>query len=348
MRGSLAPFRAGRNGWGAGWTQGAVRGITRPMPAVSVTDRVVLAAWRMAAILAHPRFARRHRRAFGTWPDLATPRDLPERMLWRKLFDRNPLFVTFADKLATKDWIAARCPGMPTVPTLWRGTDPSAIPDALLRPGVVLKANHGSGFNLFLRGPLPPRAEIEAAARGWLARGYGRSRGEWHYGEVRPQLLIEPLLGPALFDITVRAGGGRIAWCSVLQHAKQPGERTSAFDPEGRPIDVPNRKRSPPIEDGTPLPAGFARAVAAARVLSREVDFARFDFLAVGDDVHAGEITLFPGSGMHRVTGTQLAVALATWDLRESWFLREGAATRSWIARRYAAALTRAEAARRG
>ncbi len=30
------------------------------------------------------------------------PGSITERMLWRKLFDRNPLFVTFADKLATQ------------------------------------------------------------------------------------------------------------------------------------------------------------------------------------------------------------------------------------------------------
>jgi hypothetical protein len=313
-------------------------------------DAAVFALWQAAAWLRHPRLMRRYRRQTGRWPDAARPGSITERMLWRKLFDRNPLFVTFADKLATKDWIAARCPDVPSPRTLWRGTDPAAIPDAVLRPGVVVKANHGSGFNLFLRDAVPPRAEVEALARRWLATPFGRSRGEWHYSLVPRQIFVEELVGGAgrpLFDIAIRAGGGEVGYASVLLFAKTPAECVSAFDAEGRPIHQPNRKGSPPLPPGTPLPAAFHRAVAAARLLSREVDFARFDFLACGDDLHAGEITLFPGSGMQELQEPALSLVLRAWDLRNAWFLRDGAAAGGWLSRRYALALSRAVAAER-
>ncbi|MCX7685249.1 MAG: hypothetical protein N2Z67_08285 [Acetobacteraceae bacterium] len=319
-------------------------------PPPAPADAAVFALWQAWAFLRHPRRMLRYRREAGRWPDVARPALLSERMLWRKLFDRNPLFVTFADKLATKDWIAARCPGLAIPRTLWRGTDPAAIPPSLLRPGVVIKANHGSGFNLFLRESVPPRAEVEALARRWLATGFGRSRGEWHYTRVRREIFVEELLGrpeTPLFDITVRAGGGRVAYGTVLLHAKTPAERSSAFDPEGRPIHQPNRKRSPPLPPGTPLPAAYARAVEAARLLSREVDFARFDFLACGEELYAGEITLFPGSGMHDPQEPALSLVLRAWDMRNSWFLQEGAAAGGWLARRYAAAFARSIAAER-
>jgi hypothetical protein len=291
----------------------------------------------------------RYRRQARRWPNVARPGGITERMLWRKLFDRNPLFVTFADKLATKEWVAARCPGLAVPRTLWRGTDPAEIPDEVLRPGVVVKANHGSGFNLFLRDAVPPRAEVEALARRWLATAFGRSRGEWHYAQVRREIFVEELVGrpdTPLFDIMIRAGGGEVGYGSVSLHTKTPAECSSAFDPAGRPIHQPNRKRSPPLPPGTPLPEAFHRAVAAARVLSREVDFARFDFLACGDDLYAGEITVFPGSGMHELQEPALSLVLRAWDLRRSWFLREGAAAAGWLARRYARALADAEAAR--
>jgi hypothetical protein len=38
----------------------------------------------------------------------------------------------------------------------------------------------------------------------------------------------------------------------------------------------------------------------------------------------------------------------SVWDLRRSWFLREGAAQGGWLTRAYAAALTRAITAERG
>jgi hypothetical protein len=152
--------------------------MTQPSPPGG--DAALFALWRAAAWLRHPRRMNRNRRHARHWPNVARPGTLMERMLWRKLFDRNPLFVTFADKLATKDWVAARCPGLAVPRTLWRGTDPAAIPDEVLRPGVVVKANHGSGFNLFLRDAAPSRAEVELLARRWLAAEFGRSRGEWH------------------------------------------------------------------------------------------------------------------------------------------------------------------------
>jgi hypothetical protein len=94
--------------------------------------------------------------------------------------------------------------------------------------------------------------------------------------------------------------------------------------------------------DALPTPPRFAEAVAAARLLSREVDFARFDFLADVSGLWAGEITLFPAAGHGVLEGDLRALVLGTWDLRDSWFLREGAARRGPLARAYAAALRRA------
>jgi hypothetical protein len=274
---------------------------------------------------------------------VAVPRDYTDRMLWRKLFDRNPLFVTFADKLATKDWIAARCPGLPIPETLWRGTDPAAIPPRLLRPGVIVKANHGSNFFLPIRGRVPPREEVVALARRWLATGWGRRRGEWHYAEVRREVFVEELVGGdgPLADIQVRAGGGRAGLCSVTFDTKTPRQTVRYMDPAGNTV-IDRLHDVTAAPDALPTPPRFAEAVAAARLLSREVDFARFDFLADARGLWAGEITLFPAAGHGVLEGELRALVLGTWDLRDSWFLREGAAGAGGGARAYAAALRRA------
>lgn len=133
----------------------------------------------------------------------------------------------------------------------------------------------------------------------------------------------------------------------MLLHAEMPEECSSALDPEGRPIHQPNCKRSPPLPPGSPLPVPFHRAVEVARVLSREVDFARFAFQAASDDLHAGEIRLFPGSGMQELRDPALSPVLCAWDLRNPWFLRQGATAGEWLARRNAEAPSRALAAER-
>ncbi len=304
-------------------------------------DAPLFAGWRAAALLRHPRLHWKYIRRMRRLPDVALPRAYSERMLWRKLFDRNPLFVTFADKLATKAWIAARCPDLAIPGTLWQGTDPEAIPDALLRPGVVLKANHGSGFNLFLREPLPPRAEIAATARRWLATRWGRHRGEWHYGLVSPRLYVEELIEPAdapLFEIQVRAGGGDARLCALVQDVKTPRQAIRYLGADGAPLRK-NMQGYAVIPDTVPPPAAFGRAVETARLLSREVDYARFDFHAAGDRLWASEITLFPAAGHGEVHGTEKAMVMGVWDIRNSWFLREGHLGGTALTRRYAAAL---------
>ncbi len=309
-------------------------------------NAVLFAAWRAAALLRHPRLHWKYIRRMRRLPDVALPRAYSERMLWRKLFDRNPLFVTFADKLATKAWIAARCPDLAIPATLWQGTDPEAIPEALLRPGVVLKANHGSGFNLFLRDPVPPRAEIAATARRWLARDWGRHRGEWHYGEVPRTLFLEEAVGGEgpLIDLQIRAGRGRVGLCSMALGVKTDAVTVRYLDADGImvPEDLSDYATVPPE---VPTPAAFARAVAAARVLSAEVDFARFDFLARGDRLWAGEITVFPAAGYAEFVEPALSMVMGVWDPRDAWFLRELPSDDGWLGPRYAAALRRAWAA---
>lgn len=307
------------------------------------TDAALFALWRAAAFARHPRLHAKFLRRLRRLPDVAVPRQYADRMLWRKLFDRNPIFVTFADKLATKAWIAERCPDLPLPATLWRGADPAAIPRGLLRPGVIVKANHGSNFNLAIRDAVPPHEQVVATARRWLATPWGHRRGEWHYAQVRREVFVEEMVGGdgPLADIQIRAGGGRAGLCSVTFDTKTPRQTVRYMDTAGNALtdSLHDVKAAP---DALPTPPRFPDAVAAARVLSREVDFARFDFLADGRGLWAGEITLFPAAGYADLEGELRALVLGCWDLRRSWFLREGAAQAGGFAQRYAAALLRA------
>ncbi|MEL7027446.1 MAG: hypothetical protein AAGO57_09500, partial [Pseudomonadota bacterium] len=85
----------------------------------------------------------------GRLARVSKPETADEKFLWRKIFDRDPRFPVFSDKLAAKDWVASL--GLPIdIPkTFWIGTDAAAIPRAELRPGRVLKTNNATSTNLF-------------------------------------------------------------------------------------------------------------------------------------------------------------------------------------------------------
>ena len=60
----------------------------------------------------------------------------------------------------------------------------------------VIKANNGSGTNLFVRSATECEWDrIEAATQRWMSTPYSRRFREWPYELVQPCLLVEPFIG---------------------------------------------------------------------------------------------------------------------------------------------------------
>jgi hypothetical protein len=160
---------------------------------------------------------------------------------------------------------------------------------------------------------------------------------------VRREVFVEELLGwpdTPVVDIKVQSGGGRIALCMVRRDVQTPRQSIAFMDEHGAPLtdDSPGFAAAPPA----PPPSAMARAIEIARRLGEPFDFLRFDFLAVGDTLHGGEITLYPLAGYWDPSPGSAEVIDRMWDLRRSWFLREGAARGGPLTRAYSAALRRA------
>lgn len=58
----------------------------------------------------YPSLVRKFKKRIGYYPNIAAPEKYHEMIFWRKIFDRNPLFITFCDKLAAKVFIKAKIP----------------------------------------------------------------------------------------------------------------------------------------------------------------------------------------------------------------------------------------------
>ncbi|MDX6767512.1 MAG: hypothetical protein SFU85_12070 [Candidatus Methylacidiphilales bacterium] len=119
------------------------------------------------------------RKGSGGRPRLGYPVDYAEKMLWRKILDRNPRFIVFCDKLATKAFIRERCSGLALPETLWIGTDSDQIPDALLAGDVFVKASHGWNFNQHIRHGKFDRPDLKMRTQRWLRSIHGQEMGEW-------------------------------------------------------------------------------------------------------------------------------------------------------------------------
>ncbi len=65
-------------------------------------SEAIFALWRLRALLAHPRLHAVMPAADAPAAGCGAAAQVLRRMLWRKLFDRNPLLPLLADKLAAE------------------------------------------------------------------------------------------------------------------------------------------------------------------------------------------------------------------------------------------------------
>src|SRR3546814_9883267 len=93
------------------------------------------------------------------WPDLNNPKNFNEKVQYRKIHDNNDLFAIYSDKVLVKDFVAQRIGKVHVIPTLWCGKQLPPIRDRNWPKPFVIKANHGSGSNIFVTEKDTPRSE---------------------------------------------------------------------------------------------------------------------------------------------------------------------------------------------
>jgi hypothetical protein len=237
------------------------------------------------------------------WPDLDTPRDFTEKLLWLKLHDHTPLHTRCADKIRVRDYVAERLgPGF-LVPALLITPDPEGIrPDTVTAERFVVKTNHDQG-GVFL---CPDRAQVDwGRLRDRLAR---RLRLNWYdnqrepqYRDIRPGIIVEAMLTPrghrGLIDYKINCFDGVPRFIQV--NVGRQGDHVQLFyDTEWRKL--PCWRTYPDITPDAPPPTDLPRMLACAATLAAPFRFARVDFYDVDGAILFGEITFHPGGGLKR------------------------------------------------
>jgi hypothetical protein len=255
----------------------------------------------------HVAYHQVHRR----WPRLFRPRSFTEKMQWRKLFDRNPLFTVFCDKLATRALIAHRIGVQYLTPLLWTGMA-EEIPFDRLTPPYFLKSTHASGqvmrvSDIAAQNP----AAITAVAADWLRSCYGAAAGEPGYKNVPRRLIAEQ-------EILAESGGapeerrffvfdGRVSIINtVFIEAGQL--RNGAFHTPGwERLDWHFTRL---LAGDFPKPTGLAEMLRIAEILGQGIDHVRVDIYDCGETFFVGELTPYSWSGMSRFNSKAADLAL--------------------------------------
>ena len=232
---------------------------------------------------------------------LEAPRTMTEKIHWLKFYDSTPLKGRLADKFLVREWVADTVGEEYLVPLLGVWDSPDEIDFASLPTSFVLKATHGSGWNILV----PNKSALdEEWARGrlreWLGLRQAMKGGfELHYEYCEPRIVCERFLrdgtgGLRDYKFMVFDGVVQFAF-TVDRRAGLAMRGTYLPDWTRAPFEYTcEAVRAPDV----PPPSGLETMLRLASRLGKGFACARVDFYQVRGRVYFGEITFTDADGL--------------------------------------------------
>ncbi len=267
-------------------------------------------------------------------PNPVIPGSFSDKVLWRKIFDRNPVFVPMTDKLEARKLALQRCPDILLPDILWEDENTEEFPFDSIELPVVVKVNNGSGWNFFLRDRSPEqRVGLDRFFQVMRTRKrYGRKNGEWAYRPLKRRFFAERELvdscGLPPDDYKLYFSNGRLTQMHVA-HDRWGDRALVNYGPDLKvvPVDEVGWRRDYVPRDWHMID----QIMGTCRKLAGDLDFVRIDVYVRAGQIYFGEFTLYPGSGiMGSATATELRAA--GWDISLSHYFREPS---NWFRRHY-------------
>lgn len=264
------------------------------------------------------RIRRKYRAELGREPDLDRPRTYTEKVLWLNLHHRDPRQTICSDKHAVRRWVAQRVGEDILVPLLGTYENPNDIDLEALPRSFVIKATHGSGWNLIVEDRTGINwEEAKRTLRDWLSRSYYAHKREWQYRDVTPRLIVEEFLGaadgriPSQFQFFCFRRGEEQKILVQVDFDEHTNHRRDYYDLDWNRM--PFASRVPNAERPAPRPEKLAEMTEVARALSEDFPFVRVDLYLIDGRIYFGELTFTSGGGMSSFDPPEWDRRLGEW-----------------------------------
>ena len=250
--------------------------------------------------------------------NLKNPKSFNEKIVWKKIYDRNPLLPITSDKYEVRSYLRKVLGEEKAeeilIPLLYVTDKPETIPFERLPSAFMVKPNHASGSNIIVENGNFDKKKIIKTCRRWLKTPYGLEKLEWAYQSIKRKIIIEKLLldddGKIAKDFNFHMFHGKCKLVRVIfdriNHLS-----ISTFDEEWNFLSVkkPNRLQGPKIKK----PKNYEIMLELAEKLSKHFDFVRVDLYNVKGKIYFGELTHYFASGMGKFEPSSFSFELGKY-----------------------------------
>lgn len=231
--------------------------------------------------------------------DLKNPQRFTEKLQWLKLFYRDSSMTAASDKYAVREYLNNLGYGellneLIAVYDNVDDIDVDALPERF-----VLKASHGSGWNLIVKDKSTVDWKRQKRImKSWLKQNLAWFGREWNYAGQKPRIIIEKYLeddSGELRDFKFFCFNGEPQVLEVDELRMTNHKRLYA-DIEGNifPMyDAPDMQQLKNFE----IKEIHREMTKLAREISKPFPHARVDFYECNGKIYFGEITFFDSSG---------------------------------------------------
>ena len=230
---------------------------------------------------------------------LNPPKTYGEKLQWLKLHDRNPEYCTMVDKIAARDFVAARVGEKYLIPEIARYDRVEDINWEKLPNRFVMKCAHGSSANILCRDKdLLDIEDAKQKLNGWMQRNWFWVSREWPYKDIPARILVETFL-PSEEDVPrdykILCFDGEPKYI-IVDFDRFTNHTRNYYDTDWNRLDMTNRH--PNYLEPVERPHELDEMLDVARKLSQGVRHLRVDLYAVSGKVYFGELTFYHGYGM--------------------------------------------------
>jgi len=224
----------------------------------------------------------------------SNPLSLNDFLHNEKLNDKYFQFSNLADKYLVRDFVQKRIGANYLIPLIGVFDNPRDLLHLDVQDGLIVKANHGSGWNLICHSS----EEVESGLRSfqsWMDKNAFYLSREKQYFNIEPKLVVEKLIADNPIDYKIFCVNG-IPKVIQVDSNRFSSHKRDFYSIDWEKLDFqfiyPNSKR---IHEA---PKGLDEILSIAKTLSQGMDFVRVDLYYENEKVYFGELTFCPEGGM--------------------------------------------------